>query len=247
MATNEYEINNSDIQDTIEIEKLYKYKVIATPPNAKVTLTVNGQETTLAGSNEVNVVEGTKVDYYVKADYYQAQSGSYTVNSAYTKSITLSANPEQTLPSRLIPVSASDSPSGSVNDKDDALKSADKSASLKYAELQKGEAILLKFNIPANTILNGAKITMCEINYNVGYALKNGNITLELVGNGISYASTTKNNISYPLANRYTWNVTEPNNINAGNLLKKCELKITCTNRGCNVFGSDIQIKYINI
>ena len=247
--TREYNINNSNIQENIAIQRLYKYKVVATPSNSVVKLTVNGEETTGVGSNEVYVLAGTNVSYYVKADYYQESSSNYTLNNDYTQNISLTANPEQTLPERLTPVSASDSPSGSVKNINDALKSGDKSASLKYAELGNGEAILLKFNIPANTIKTGAKITKCTINYNVGYGLKNSNITLNLLGNGTSYASTTKNGVSYPLASRYTWEITNTsvlNGINAANLLTKMELKITCTNRGCNVFGADIQMSYIN-
>lgn len=91
-----YTINSSDISQTIELVKLYTYKVVTNDnygtylTDSNITLTAsNGQTASGGGTVSITVPEGTSVNWSASRDYYTAQNGTQTVTSDKTNTLTL--------------------------------------------------------------------------------------------------------------------------------------------------------------
>lgn len=215
--------------------------------NSNIQL-IGGDKKTVTGDKSVlqefSLAEGTKIEWTASANYFTSQSGTYTVTSNNDKKVTLalkSASEGDTL-----------SPSGTsgsgVSDLADGNKPTKDFKLTKYAELGKNETIYYTFNSNLN---DNALITSVYIQYIVCYGLPGPKVNIGLYLNGNSIASSDGISADYLTTSynkRKNWTVNligkdvKASDIKNGNL----KFGITCTTRGCNVFGADLKPNYIN-
>ena len=146
-------------------------------------------------------------------------------------------------------LSAPSGTSGSgVNDLEDGNKPTKDFKLTQYSELGKNETIYYTFNSSLN---DDALITKVVIQYIVCYGLPGPKVNIGLYLNGNSIASSNGISADYLTTSydkRKTWTVdligknVKASDIKNGNL----KFGITCTTRGCNVFGADLKPNYIN-
>lgn len=188
--------------------------------------------------------EGTQIAWSASAPYFTSQSGTYTVSSNDSKTVTLalkSASPGS--------LSAPSGTSGSgVNDLDDGNKKTEDFGLFSYAELEKNETIYYTFNTGLN---DEALVTQVKMQYIICYGRSGAKVDIGLYLNGTKIASSTgigADFLTTSYAKRKSWTVDlMGKNIKASDI-KNGNLKfgITCTTRGCNVFGADLTPTYIN-
>ena len=190
--------------------------------------------------------EGTQIAWSASAPYFTSQSGTYTVTSNNSKTVTLALKSASGTSGG---VSAPSGTSGSgVNDLDDANKKTEDFSLFSYAELEKNETIYYTFN---TGLSDDALVTQVKMQYIICYGLKNAKVDIGLYLNGTKIASSTGISADYlttSYSKRKSWTVDlMGKNIKASDI-KNGNLKfgITCTTRGCNVFGADMTPSYIN-